>query len=155
MSLLTSCVSNIEPQEDEGEVARLRASAYVVSELTRTSLTDGAKQLTWLVLNSGNEIVVNENQSSEASGFGTLMAELPYGAYQLFVVAHGQSSPCSVNLNGVATFSETKLTDTFCKARSFTLEKGGKDTLQIDMPRCVARFSIKCTDAIPVNAATM
>ena len=34
-------------------------------------------------------------------------------------------------------------------------EKGGKDTLQVHLVRAVAKFAVKCTDAIPSGAATM
>ena len=153
---LTACVNAIHyEEENSGEKARVRASAYTVETITRGALSDAAKRLSWVVVDNGGSVVASVNQNSEAATFGTLDAELPYGSYTLYAVAHSQSADASISKSGVASFAEAKLTDTFCKMRTFTLEKGGKDTLQVHLVRAVAKFAMKCTDAIPADAATM
>lgn len=150
---LSSCVNEIHPDmEDENSQVNLRISAYAVSSLTRAALSDGAKWVSWAIVGSDGETVCQADQYVEDTGFGTLTAPLDYGTYTLYTVAHSQSVSCSLSKEGMATFGETKITDTFCRARTFTLEKDGKDTLHIYMPRAVAKFTMRCTDAIPGNA---
>lgn len=153
---LTACVNAIHyEEENSGEKSRVRVYAYAVETITRGALSDAAKRLSWVVVDNGGNVVASVNQNGEAATFGTLDAELPYGSYALYAVAHSQSADASISKSGVASFAEAKLTDTFCKARTFTLEKGGKDTLQVHLVRAVAKFALKCTDAIPADAATM
>ena len=152
---IMSCANNISLEDSSSDYAHLRASAYNVEPITRAVLSDAIKQLSWLVVDGSGSVVASVDQSSESNAFGTLDAELPYGSYTLYAVGHSQSSACAISKGGVATFAEAKLTDTFCKVRTFTLEKGGKDTLQVHLVRAVAKFAMKCTDAIQQGASTM
>lgn len=152
---LMSCVNNLSTEDPPSQCVHLRVSVYTVEPITRSVLSDAIKQLSWLVVGGSGSVVASVDQSSEAASFGTLDAELPYGSYTLYAVGHSQSSACAISRGGIATFSEAKLTDTFCKMRTFTLEKGGKDTLQVHLVRAVAKFAMKCTDAIPSGASTM
>lgn len=154
--LFCACVNSIdEESEDVQQVKRIELSAvpYQVELVATRATADYVKRLAWLVVDSKGCIVMKQEKTSESTDFDKATLELPYGSYRLYLVGHNGGEDVSISADGIATFAETKLTDTFSKCMELTVGRETEGTLSIPMQRTVAKFILKCKDAIPAEVS--
>lgn len=107
----------------------------------------------FLVDEDGNQVLTQEKGSNE-DGFMNLYAELPVGTYKLIVFGHNGTSSVSLSEDKTIT-PNGKTTDSFHYYQEITLDEDTPNDQSITLDRCVAKFSIKHTDAIPADASSV
>ena len=115
---------------------------------------DAVSRMAFFLLDEdGNQTIAQELSNNE-DGFMTLYAEVPTGTYELIAFGHNGSG--NVSLTEEKEISPTgKLTDSFHHYQTLTLSEDSANSQSIVLNRCIAKFSIKHTDAIPTGTATV
>lgn len=115
---------------------------------------EAATRMAFYLLNESGTKEVSQEKDNSDSEFMNLDAEVPVGTYQLVAFAHNGSSDVSVDANAVVT-PEGKLTDSFLYYKVLTLDEESDNSQSIVLDRCVAKFSLVHTDAIPEGASSV
>ncbi len=115
---------------------------------------EAATRMAFYLLDESGTKVVSQEKDNSDSEYMNLDAEVPVGKYQLVAFAHNGSSDVSVDANAVVT-PEGKLTDSFLYYKVLTLDEESDNSQSIVLDRCVAKFSLVHTDAIPSGAASV
>ena len=115
---------------------------------------EAATRMAFYLLDEEGTKVLSQEKDNSDSGYMNLDAEVPVGAYQLVAFAHNGSSDVSVDANAVVT-PEGKLTDSFLYYKVLTLDEESDNSQSIVLDRCVAKFSLVHTDAIPEGASSV
>jgi hypothetical protein len=94
-------------------------------------------------------------QSEGDENFGTISADIPFGNYELVIVGHNCEDAATVVSPDSIAFPQGKITDTFCHYQTLEVSKETTSALNIELKRCVAKFEVFATDAIPEWIAQM
>jgi hypothetical protein len=94
-------------------------------------------------------------QSEGDENFGTVSADIPFGNYELVIVGHNCADAATVVSPDSIAFPQGKITDTFCHYQTLEVSKETTSALNIELKRCVAKFEVFATDAIPEWIAQM
>lgn len=116
--------------------------------------TEAATRMAFYLLDEDGEKVLSQEKDNSDDEYMNLYAEVPVGTYQLVAFAHNGSSDVSMDENAVIT-PEGKLTDSFIYYKELTLDEESDNSQSIVLDRCVAKFSLVHTDAIPTEAASV
>lgn len=162
--MLNSCSSPlIDDGEDVGKVdvptkkVTFKASVYDRSAVsfTRAAVIDGCTRLTMVVFDASGAKVFASNQVSTDTNFGTVQCTLPYGSYRIVTIGHNGTGDVTVVSPENVGVPDGKVTDTFCAYNTLTVDENLSGQQAIAMNRCVSRFELVATDAIPADAAVM
>ena len=115
---------------------------------------EAATRMAFYLLDEEGVKVLSQEKDNSDSEYMSLNAEVPVGTYQLVAFAHNGSSDVSVDANAVVT-PEGKLTDSFLYYKVLTLDEESDNSQSIVLDRCVAKFSLVHTDAIPEGASSV
>lgn len=115
---------------------------------------EAATRMAFYLLDGEGVKVLSQEKDNSDSEYMSLNAEVPVGTYQLVAFAHNGSSDVSVDANAVVT-PEGKLTDSFLYYKVLTLDEESDNSQSIVLDRCVAKFSLVHTDAIPEGASSV
>ena len=115
---------------------------------------EAATRMAFYLLDEEGVQVLNQEKDNSDDEYMSLYAEVPVGMYQLVAFAHNGNSDVSMDENAVIT-PEGKLTDSFVYYQELTLDEKSDNSQSIILDRCVAKFSLAHTDAIPESAATV
>ena len=138
---------------DWGEGADENLEMNGVQVKSRTE-TEAATRMAFYLLDEDGEKVLSQEKDNSDDEYMNLYAEVPVGTYQLVAFAHNGSEDVSVDENAVIT-PEGKLTDSFIYYKELTLNEESDNSQSIVLDRCVAKFSLMHTDAIPSGAASV
>lgn len=116
--------------------------------------TEAATRMAFYLLDEDGEKVLSQEKDNSDDEYMSLYAEVPVGTYQLVAFAHNGSEDVSMDENAVIT-PEGKLTDSFIYYKELTLDEESDNSQSIVLDRCVAKFSLVHTDAIPSGAASV
>lgn len=115
---------------------------------------EAATRMAFYLLDESGTKVVSQEKDNSDSEYMSLNVEVPVGTYQLVAFAHNGSSDVSVNANA-AVAPTGKLTDSFLYYKVLTLDEESDNSQSIVLDRCVAKFSLVHTDAIPEGASSV
>lgn len=139
---LTACVNSISDQDNSEKI-----TFNVTEGTTRSStLSDNCKHLVCLDYVNGaykSQVV----SSSTDNSYGKISLDLAYGTHTLYFIGHNQPEAIIDKENLLLSFD--KVTDTFISSITLTVDEDTKATQNITLHRCVAKFELKTTDAIP------
>ena len=165
LALVCTACTNPNGAPDESAVANnetkkvtITFSPYDVKQMTRAArpIGDVASKLdVWLYEGTATTApeqtkpVAERHQTVGDDDFGTLALTLDKSkTYTLYAVAHKQSAATSI-ANGVVSFPDEKITQTFYYTTTFTPSK--TTSLDCVMKRCVGMFRVVIVDEIPTG----
>lgn len=142
---------HVTPPYGDTTVTITFARMFDVQPMTRAAVSDVSTRLdVWLV---EGENLVEVHQSSSDAGFGTITTTLDKTkTYTLYAVSHKCESAATLS-NGVISFPEDKVKDTFYYTTSFS--PATTTSVTCEMKRIVAMFRIETVDAVPVDVKKM
>ena len=106
----------------------------------------------WVLDYIGTELQQQVHQSSTDDDFGKPTMNLSVGNHSIyFVASRGQNPTLDTDTK---TLSFTKVLDTFYRALSLNVSATTNGSQSVDLDRCVTKFKVAFTDAIPTTAAT-
>lgn len=119
---------------------------------TRAAVTDFANKLDiWLF--EGTDLLQAIQQESTDAGFATLTLTLDKRkTYTLHAVAHKTSAGHATLQDGIISWPNDKITQSFYYTRTFT--PADVTTLDCQMDRIVGQFRLETTDPMPAEAVT-
>ena len=135
----------------EGADENLEMNGVQVKSRTET---EAATRMAFYLLDEEGEKVLSQEKDNSDDEYMNLYAEVPVGAYQLVAFAHNGSEDVSMDENAIIT-PDGKLTDSFVYYKELTLDEESGNSQSIVIDRCVAKFSLVHTDAIPSGAASV
>src|SRR5574344_367335 len=146
---------------DEGDGAKVTFSVTKFDQLSFSNTTrsvDISSLCTRIDLGvydlSSKTRILKAGQSVDDKGFGSLSVKLATGKYCVVAIAHsGSGRATTTNLEKI-TFTDNKLTDTFCYCDTIDVGENDK-TYEVEMKRVVAMFRLIIRDSIPKDVATM
>ena len=147
--LAESTVNNPEPT-----TVTLTFSPYDMEAMTRTftraAVADFANKLDiWLY--EGTDLLQTIQQESSQQGFATLSLTLDKRkTYTIYAVAHKSSGGHATLADGLITWPNDKITQSFYYTKTFT--PADVTTLDCQMTRIVGQFRLETTDALPAEA---
>lgn len=130
--------------------ARL-ASAASAAEATRAAvpIVQIATRLSVVVFAADGSKLQTIVQTADKQGgdFGTVGLQLAAGDYRVVCIAHSGEGNCTVSSEDKVTFHNNKVTDTFAYCGTLSIgEDTDRQTIDITLHRCVARFRLVLTD---------
>lgn len=142
---------HVTPPYGDTAVTITFARMFDVQPMTRAAVSDVSTRLdVWIV---EGENLVEVHQSSSDVGFGTITTTLDKTkTYTLYAVSHKCESASTLS-NGVISFPEDKVKDTFYYTTSFS--PATTTSVTCEMKRIVAMFRIETVDAVPVDVKKM
>ena len=115
---------------------------------------EAVTRMAFVLINGEGEKVLAQESSSDEDDFAVLEAEIPAGDYTLIAFGHNGTVDAVINTNKTIDGSGEKLTDSFLYSQDLSLTQDTEEK-SIVLNRCVAKVSIKHTDAIPSIAKTI
>ena len=131
----------------------LSFAPYVTEPMSRAnvSIAELSKRLDVFIVNGADTISVHQNKDSQPDGFGSISATLNKTKnYSLYAVAHKGSGEAILR-DGIISFTDNKITDTFYYTASFT--PSSSTVLSCVMHRIVGMFKMTIIDELPSNLA--
>lgn len=150
-NLFTSCVNTIETEK---ETRQISLKVQKIEQVAFTRSISGVVGRISYALFKGTEQVWEVEQLAADADFGTLTADVEYGTYTLVTVAHNGNASASISSPSNITFAD-RLTDTFYALQTVTVSKTSATTINMTLDRCVAKFELNHTDALPNYITSM
>ena len=160
---LTSCEkaeadasSQEEVERQDGQaVVRLCLSRYDVTpfttkattESTSKSVGDVCSMVTVALFKDGERVKSISQTKSDGGTFGSIELAVDKGQYVIVAVAHNGAKPATVTSPEKITFSDNKVTDTFCCCDTVDISDDGD--IDLLLRRCVAMFRLQIIDKVP------
>lgn len=117
---------------------------------TRAAVADFANKLDIWLFADGEQLQAVQQESSEA-GFATLTLTLDKRkTYTLYAVAHKSSAGHATLADGIITWTNDKISQSFYCTRTFT--PADVTTIDCQMDRIVGQFRLETTDVLPDEA---
>ena len=159
---LVSCSSEViadfEEEVDKGKTSKnikFSISPYETGKF-RSAAADAFSQLSFVLFPiDGEASQIEVTQAEGDENFGTVSADIPFGNYELVIVGHNCADAATVVSPDSIAFPQGKITDTFCHYQTLEVSKETTRALNIELKRCVAKFEVFATDAIPEWIAQM
>lgn len=158
--LLLSCQQIPDDNLSNQQMTKIHIQASLISkddieegEKSRSENQLVSRMAFFLFKEDGSQVLEQQKTNNE-DGFLNFYAEVPVGAYHLIAFAHNGDSNVSVSKDNTIT-PEGKVTDSFHYYQKITLDENSENMQNITLNRCVAKFSIKHTDAIPEGATSV
>lgn len=159
---LASCSSGViadfEEEVDKGKTSKtikFRISPYETGKF-RSAAADAFSLLSFVLFPvDGEASPIRVIQDETCEDFGTIKADIPFGSYEMVIVGHNCDSSETIVSPDSVIFPHNKITDTFCHYQTLDVTKETKSTQSIELKRCVAKFEVVATDAIPEWIAQM
>ena len=153
----TRPIIEVEPfQKYDTTIVMFSFSPYIIEPIATkadVSIAELSKRLDVYIVEGDNIIEVHQNKDEGPEGFGTVSATLnKTKTYTLYAVAHKGSGE-SILENGIITFADNKITETFYYSTTFT--PSSTTSLSCLMNRIVGMFKLTIVDALPANLAKM
>ena len=154
-----SCTSDNDMLQDESAVnnpdpttVTLTFSPYDIEAMTtRAAVADFANKLD-LWLYEGTTLLQTIQQESSQTGFGTLSLTLDKRkTYTIHAVAHKCSAGHATLADGIITWPNDKITQSFYYTQTFS--PADVTALDCQMQRIVGQFRLETTDQPPADAA--
>lgn len=117
--------------------------------------TSPASRMAFVLLNEEGEKVVAQEKGSDEEDFLTMRAEVPVGTYSLIAFGHNGTGDATIGTDATISFPGEKLTDSFLYCDELVLDETVAKEKTVTLKRCVSRLSVKHTDAVPSNAASV
>ena len=159
---LVSCssvvIADFEEEGDKEETSK--TSMFSISHYEtgkfRTAAAEAFSQLSFVLFPiDGEASRIEVTQAEGDENFGTVSADIPFGNYELVIMGHNCADAATVVTADSITFPQGKITDTFCHYQTLEVLKETTSALNIELKRCVAKFEVFATDAIPEWIAQM
>ena len=135
-----------------GTDSDLEANGEAVKSRTETS---PASRMAFVLLGEDGKKVVAQEKGSDDKYFLTLRAQVPVGTYRLIAFGHNGSSDATIGTDANISFPGEKLTDSFLYCDELVLDETVAKEKTVTLKRCVSRLSVKHTDVVPSNAASV
>ena len=115
---------------------------------------EAVSRMAFFLLDEEGGKVLAQEKSNASDDYLSLYVEVPKGTYQLAAFGHNGTADASIDADVVITPSG-KLTDSFIYYKVLGLDEESEAEQSIVLDRCVAKFSLKHTDAIPEGVASV
>lgn len=159
--LSVSCSSDItadlneEDEELTSKTVKFSISPYETGKF-RSAAADAFSLLSFVLFPADGEASpIRVIQDETCEDFGTIKADIPFGSYEMVIVGHNCDSSETIVSPDSVIFPHNRITDTFCHYQTLEVTKDTKSTQSIELKRCVAKFEVVATDAIPEWMAQM
>lgn len=116
---------------------------------------EAVSRMAFFLLDEEGKKVLAQEKSNTSNDYLNLYVEAPKGAYQLVAFGHNGTADASIDANAIITPPSGKLTDSFLYYKEIELNEESESEQSITLDRCVSKFSLKHTDAIPEGTATV
>lgn len=116
---------------------------------------EAVSRMAFFLLDEEGEKVLAQEKPNTSDDYLNLYVEVPKGTYQLVAFGHNGTADASIDANAVITPPSGKLLDSFIHYKVIELDEESETEQSITLDRCVAKFSLKHTDAIPEGAASV
>ncbi len=94
-----------------------------------------------------DSIIYQDKDDTSLPSYGTFSSTLKYGKYTLMALGWNGTQRCTVHRADSISFSEGWVPHTFLARQNIIVSEENSDTRTISLKRCVARFTLKLTDA--------
>lgn len=156
LSILLIAMTGCQKTLNEDEFLEETELVFNVTGIThepfmRNSLDESCSVLDYYRVSEG-KIENHVTQTSMDEMFGNISDKLKFGEHKLFFIGH-KTNITSFDENGIAEFD--KISDTFCYYLSIVVDETTKPAQNILLNRCVGKFELVVTEALPDNLNTM
>ncbi|MBQ0048779.1 MAG: FimB/Mfa2 family fimbrial subunit [Bacteroidales bacterium] len=169
--LVSSCQggNEISPNEGVGQEEQSMAQSektfsFSVTNYEQQSLSDVSRSsasgtvlphLALCVFNAEGKQVRDIRQATGEEGYGTFSLTLPYGEYTILAIGHSGTRAMRTNGIDQISFEENHVPDCFVKTLSLKVDSTTPSQQPLTLSRCVACFTVKCSNGIPDEMMAM
>lgn len=161
LPLLFSSCSKVSLNEEEETIKSIKFSVtnYKVTpfdDITRASATL-VDHISWGIFeeSTGREVVPLITQNKGDKDYGSFVATLPEGTYQIVTLGYNGTSLCTKLTAREVAFADSYVPHTYLSNTTLTVNPSTSTSQSIVLHRNVSAFTIKVEDKMPQEVAIM